>query len=100
MGALFLACWATFGFETAVCYTREFKNPQRDTVRALFASGLLCLFMFIAVPIAFQGSLGLQGMLEPGIVKGSGEGAAMANSSVAARWCSTSSWCCWCWRSC
>jgi amino acid transporter len=78
MGALFLACWATFGFETAVCYTREFKDPQRDTFRALLASGLLCLFMFIAVPIAFQGSLGLQGMLEPGIVEGTGVGAAMA----------------------
>ncbi|NML17870.1 APC family permease [Azohydromonas caseinilytica] len=78
MGALFLACWATFGFETAVCYTREFKDPQRDTFRALFASGLLCLFMFIAVPIAFQGSLGLQGMLAPGIVEGTGVGAAMA----------------------
>ena len=78
MGALFLACWATFGFETAVCYTREFKDPQKDTFRALFASGLLCLFMFITVPIAFQGSLGLRGMLAPGIVDGTGVGAAMA----------------------
>jgi amino acid transporter len=77
-GGLFLACWATFGFETAVCYTREFKDPRRDTFRAIFYSGLLCLFMFIAVPIAFQGSLGLAGMLAPGIVDGSGVGAAMA----------------------
>ena len=78
MGAMFLACWSTFGFETAVCYTREFKNPQRDTFRAIVSSGLLCLFMFIAVPIAFQGELGLTGMLEPSIVDGSGVGAAMA----------------------
>ena len=78
MGAMFLACWSTFGFETAVCYTREFKDPQKDTFRAIFWSGVLCLFMFIAVPIAFQGSLGLHGMLEPSIVDGTGVGAAMA----------------------
>lgn len=78
MGAMFLACWSTFGFETAVCYTREFKDPQKDTFKAIFWSGVLCLFMFIAVPIAFQGSLGLTGMLEPSIVDGSGVGAAMA----------------------
>ncbi|MFS8978818.1 APC family permease [Cupriavidus necator] len=78
MGAMFLACWSTFGFETAVCYTREFKDPQKDTFKAIFWSGVLCLFMFIAVPIAFQGSLGLSGMLAPAIVDGSGVGAAMA----------------------
>jgi amino acid transporter len=78
MGAMFLACWAAFGFETAVCYTRELKDPQRDTFKAIFHSGLLCLFMFIAVPLAFQGSLGLAGMLQPGMVDGTGVGAAMA----------------------
>ncbi|WP_293232068.1 APC family permease [Paludibacterium sp.] len=78
LGAMFLACWSTFGFETAVCYTREFRNPRQDTFRAIFSSGLLCLFMFIAVPMAFQGKLGLQGMLAPAIVDGSGVGTAMA----------------------
>ena len=79
MGAMFLACWSTFGFETAVCYTREFKDPQKDVFKAIFWSGVLCLFMFIAVPIAFQGSLGLAGMLKPEIIDGSGVGAAMAH---------------------
>lgn len=78
LGAMFLACWSTFGFETAVCYTREFKDPQRDTFRAIFSSGLLCLFMFILVPFAFQGHLGLEGMLAPGIIDGSGVAIAMA----------------------
>lgn len=78
MGAMFLACWSTFAFETAVCYTREFRDPQRDTFRAIFASGLLCLFMFTVVPVAFQGVLGLEGMLAPGIVDGSGVGSVMA----------------------
>lgn len=79
MGAMFLACWSTFAFETAVCYTREFKDPQKDTFKAIFASGLLCLFMFIVVPLTFQGKLGLEGMLAPAIVDGSGVGAAMAH---------------------
>lgn len=79
MGAMFLACWSTFAFETAVCYTREFKDPQKDTFKAIFASGLLCLFMFIVVPLTFQGKLGLDGMLAPSIVDGSGVGAAMAH---------------------
>jgi len=27
-GGLFLAAWSTYGFETAVCYTGEFKDPK------------------------------------------------------------------------
>ena len=38
-------------FETAVCYTREFKDPQSDTFKAIFYSGLLCLLLFIACPL-------------------------------------------------
>jgi amino acid transporter len=77
-GALFAAAWSTHGFETATCYTREFKDPKRDTFKAIFYSGLLCLGVFILVPLAFQGSLGLEGMLAPGIYSGMGVGKAMA----------------------
>ncbi len=77
-GGLFIAGYSTYGFETAVCYTREFRDPARDTFRAIFFSGLLCLFVFTLVPIAFQGALGLAGMLEPGIHSGMGVGKAMA----------------------
>jgi len=31
---MFLAAWSTYGFETAVCYTGEFKNPKTDTFKA------------------------------------------------------------------
>lgn len=31
LGAMFIAAWSTYGFETAVCYTREFRNPKTDT---------------------------------------------------------------------
>ncbi len=78
MGAMFGAAWSTYGFETAVCYTREFKNPARDTPRALIASGLLCIVIFTLVPLAFQASLGLDGLLDPRIYDGSGVALALA----------------------
>lgn len=78
MGGLFVAAWSTYPFETAVCYVREFKNPARDTIRAMVYSGLLCLVFFTLVPIAFQGYLGLDGLLEPSIYDGTGVGEVMA----------------------
>ena len=79
LGALFIAAWSTYGFETAVCYTREFKNPETDTFKAIFYSGLLCLLLFVLVPFTFQGVLGVDGMKDPGIVAGTGVANAMAN---------------------
>jgi len=75
---LLLAAWSTYPFETAVCYVREFKNPGYDTVRALVYSGLLCIAFYTIVPIAFQGYLGLNGLLDPGIYDGTGVGRVMA----------------------
>ena len=69
---MFIAAWSTYGFETAICYTSEFKNPKTDTFKAIFYSGLLCLVLFILVPITFQGYLGLEGMLAGDIVAGTG----------------------------
>ncbi len=77
-GGLFIAGWATYGFETAVCYTSEFKDPKRDTVRAIVYSGLLCIAIFTLVPLAFQGSLGLVKLLDPGLYDGTAVGVVMA----------------------
>jgi amino acid transporter len=79
LGAMFIAAWSTYGFETAICYTSEFKNPETDTFKAIFYSGLLCLVLFILVPITFQGYLGLDGMLAAEIADGSGVADAMAH---------------------
>ena len=78
LGGMFIAAWSTYGFETAVCYTSEFRNPGTDTFKAIFYSGLLCLLLYILVPFTFQGALGLTGMLDPSIGDGSGVGAALA----------------------
>jgi amino acid transporter len=79
LGGMFIAAWSTYGFETAVCYTSELKDPRRDTVRGIVYAGLLCIVIFTLVPLSFQGTLGLARMLEPGIYDGSGVAAAMGD---------------------
>ncbi|HVX35825.1 MAG TPA: APC family permease [Hyphomicrobium sp.] len=78
LGGMFIAAWSTYAFETAICYTSEFKDPKTDTFKAIFFSGLLCLLLYTLVPFTFQGVLGLDGMLAGPIVDGSGVAAAMA----------------------
>jgi amino acid transporter len=79
LGGLYIAAWSTYGFETAVCYTSELKDPRRDTFRAIFYSGLLCCVFFFLIPFSFQGVLGTSGMLATGIVDGTGIGEALGN---------------------
>jgi amino acid transporter len=79
LGGMYIAAWSTYGFETAVCYTRELKDPKRDTFRAIFYSGLLCMVFFFLIPFSFQGYLGQDGMTQPGIVDGTGVGEALGN---------------------
>jgi amino acid transporter len=69
---MFLAAWSTYGFETAVCYTGEFKNPKTDTFKAIFYSGLLCVVVYTLVPFAFQGFLGLGSLLQPALIDAAG----------------------------
>lgn len=78
MACLLLAAWSTYPFETAVCYVSEFKRPGYDTVRALVYSGIVCFVFFTIVPFSFQGYLGLEGLLSPGIYDGSGVGHVMS----------------------
>lgn len=77
-GGLFLAAWSTYAFETSICYTSEFKNPRKDTYKAILFSGLLCLVVFTLVPFSFQNSLGPEGLMNPSIESGMGVGSAMA----------------------
>ena len=78
MGALFLAAWSAYAFETTVCYMSEFKNPGHDMVRAIMWAGVLCIAAFFLVPFVFQGVLGNKGVLAPGVSSGAGVGAALA----------------------
>lgn len=77
LGGIYLAAWSSYAFETAVCYTREFHNPETDTFKAIFWAGILCLAAYTLVPLAFQGYLGQGRMASPGIVDGSGVASVM-----------------------
>lgn len=78
LGGLFIAAWSAYAFETAICYTSEFQDPRRDTVRAILSAGLACVVIYTLVPLSFQGFLGVQGMLQPGVVDGSAVASVMA----------------------
>lgn len=71
-GGLFIAAWSTYGFETSICYTSEFKDPKKDTFKAIFYSGLLCIVVYTLVPLAFQGHLGLGTLVTPAAVDANG----------------------------
>lgn len=78
LGGLFIAAWSAYAFETAICYTSEFQNPSVDTSRAILSAGLLCIVIYTLVPLTFQGVLGVEGMLQDGIVDGSAVAGVMA----------------------
>ena len=79
LGGLFIAAWSAYAFETAVCYMSEFKNPAVDMPKAIIISGLICIVAYVTVPVVFQGVLGTQKMLDPGIASGAGMGLALAS---------------------
>ncbi len=58
LGGLYIAAWSTYGFETAVCYTRELKNPKTDTFKAIFYSGLALLHILLPRAVRLPGRAG------------------------------------------
>ncbi|GAA5167205.1 APC family permease [Pseudonocardia eucalypti] len=78
-GGLFLAAWSAYAFETSVCYTSELRDPARDTPKAIFSAGLACLLVYLLVPFAFQGTLGLDRLASKEIVDNTGVAAAMVD---------------------
>ena len=79
IGGLFLAAWSTYAAETAVCYMSEFKNPAVDAPKAIIWSGLVCVALYVLVPLVFQGVLGTEYMMGATIVSGEGVGQALAS---------------------
>ncbi len=79
IGGLFLAAWSTYAAETAVCYMSEFRDPGIDAPKAILWSGVLCIALYILVPFVFQGVLGTEYMMQPGIVSGEAVGVALAS---------------------
>lgn len=62
IGVLCLAQWSACAWETAAVYAPEYKNPAKDTPKALFAAGGLCLITFPLAQAAVMGTLGIEGL--------------------------------------
>jgi amino acid transporter len=70
MGGMFIAGWTTYACEAAMCYVSEFKNPDKDTIRAVTSSGLLAIVAFGVLPFTFLGVLGMETLKDPAFVAG------------------------------
>jgi len=61
-GVFALAQWSGCAWETAALYGPEYKNPNKDVPKALFACGIICLILYFFVSTTIFGSLGMSGI--------------------------------------
>jgi len=61
-GCLALAQWSGCAWETAALYGPEYKEPNKDVPKALFACGIICLILYFFVSATVFGSLGIDGI--------------------------------------
>jgi amino acid transporter len=59
-GIFGMAQWSACAWETAAIYGPEYKNPSKDTLKALFSCGVICLLIFTLVQTSAIASLGIE----------------------------------------
>jgi amino acid transporter len=59
-GIFGMAQWSACAWETAAIYGPEYKNPSKDTLKALFSCGTICLLIFVLVQTSAIASLGIE----------------------------------------
>ena len=62
-GVFGIAHWSACAWETAAMYGPEYKNPSKDAPKALFACGVICLFLFVVLQSSVIGVLGVEGVI-------------------------------------
>lgn len=62
IGLMALAQWSACAWETAAVYASEYRDPHKDTPKALFSAGGLCLITFPLAQAACIGVLGVDGL--------------------------------------
>ena len=62
LGCFGLGQWSSCAWETAAIYGPEYKDPGRDTPKALFGCGIICLAMYFLVPFLMYGEIGQAGL--------------------------------------
>ncbi|AGI48192.1 Amino acid transporter [Thermoplasmatales archaeon BRNA1] len=66
LGCFGLGQWSSCAWETAAIYGPEYKDPGRDTPKALFSCGLICLALYFLVPFLMYGEIGQVGLEDAG----------------------------------
>ncbi len=61
---LYVMAWTTLGIEVCATFASEYRDPVRDTARAIRASALFCLGVFFLVPLTLGGFAGEQAISE------------------------------------
>ena len=62
LGCFGLGQWSACAWETAAIYGPEYKDPGKDTPKALFSCGLICLALYFLVPFLMYGEIGQAGL--------------------------------------
>jgi amino acid transporter len=55
---LYFMGWSSYGFETVAAFAPEYKDPERDTPRALRASAAFSVVVYALLPLGIGGTLG------------------------------------------
>ena len=55
---LYVMCWTSLGVETCATFTPEYRDPVRDSARALRAAALVSLVVFVLLPLGAAGAAG------------------------------------------
>ncbi|MBM0125340.1 APC family permease [Pimelobacter simplex] len=55
---LYVMAWTTLGVEICTTFASEYREPIRDTIRAIRAAVLVCLGVFFLVPLTLGGYAG------------------------------------------
>jgi amino acid transporter len=63
LGMMVIAQWSACCWEVVAVYGPEYHKPSVDLPKALFACGLICLFMFVLIQTSVIGALGVDGIL-------------------------------------
>ncbi|OBC15883.1 hypothetical protein A5784_27695 [Mycobacterium sp. 852013-50091_SCH5140682] len=61
---LYVMAWTTLGVEVCATFASEYRDPVKDTSRAIRASALFCLGVFFIVPLTLGGFAGEQAIGE------------------------------------
>ena len=62
LGCFGLGQWSACAWETAAIYGPEYKDPGKDTPKALFSCGLICLALYFLIPFLMYGEIGQLGL--------------------------------------